>query len=150
MAKSAAKPAPAPRRGSMPWLQGLACGALVTLATPTALLAGVLLVPTLIVFAVDRAPGRPVSRAVLLYGLAGLALPLGTLWSGGHSMDLSIALVTDPAAVALAWAAQGAGWLLTELVPLGIRLLLDTKAAAETAKLRSERAALTEEWDSGR
>jgi hypothetical protein len=146
MAKASAAVARGKRRGSTLWMQGLACGALVTLATPTAVLAGVLLVPTFVVAAIDRADGKPVARAVLLYGLAGLALPLVGLWTGGHSMDQSIGLVTDPAVVAIAWAAQAAGWLTAELAPLAVRLLLDLKTAAHMAKLRNERAALAADW----
>jgi len=135
------------RRGSSLWLLGLACGALATLATSTTLLAGVLLIPTVLVAALDRTPGKPVARAVLLYGLAGLALPLMDLWNGGRSMEQGWGLVTDPMVVATAWAAQAAGWLLAELAPLVVRILLDLKAVAQTAKLRSERTALAADWD---
>jgi hypothetical protein len=143
----AAATKPAARRGSLRWLQGLACGLLAVLATPTALLAGVLLVPTFVVAAVDTADGKPVTRAVLLYGLAGLALPLVALWMGGHGMNQSIGLVTDPAMVATAWAAQAVGWLIAELAPVAVRTLLDLKAAAQTARLRAERDALAADWD---
>jgi hypothetical protein len=143
------KSAGTPRRGSTLWLQGLACGALVTLATPTALLVGVLLVPTFVVGVTDRAAGKPVTRAVLLYGLAGLTLPLIGLWTGGHSMEQSVGLVTDPVTVAIAWAAQGAGWLLAEAAPLAVRAVLEANAVALTMKLRAERAALEADWDSG-
>lgn len=144
-----AKPAAAkPRRGSTLWLQGLACGALVTLATPTALLAGVLLVPTFVVALTDHAAGKAATRAVALYGLAGLTLPLTALWTGGHTMEQSIGLVTDPATLSIAWAGQAAGWLLAEAAPLAVRAVLEAKTVALTMKLRADRAALAADWDS--
>jgi hypothetical protein len=146
MAKTAATAKPR-RRGSWLWLQGLVCGAVVTLSTPIALLAGVLLLPTLIVAALDQGEGRPVARAVMLCGLAGSALPMMALWNGGRGMDQSLSLVTDMGVVAVAWAAQGAGWLVAELAPLGVRLMLEAKVAAETLSLRSQRAKLAEDWD---
>ena len=69
--KAANKPATAakPRQRSMIWLQGLLCGAMVTLATPTALLLGVLLGPALLAIAAGsraraaaRAQHRPVQH----------------------------------------------------------------------------------------
>jgi len=59
----------AARRGPGLWVQGLLCGALVTLATPTAVLAGVLLLPAVIVHLMDTTEGRPILRTVLLFGL---------------------------------------------------------------------------------
>src|ERR1041384_3722306 len=54
MAKDATQP---PRQRSFVWLQGLLCGALATLATPTALLLGVLLAPAFLAIALDQAAG---------------------------------------------------------------------------------------------
>jgi hypothetical protein len=143
MKKHAAVPA---RRGSGLWLQGMACGALVTLATPTALVGGVLLLPTIIVYFVDRTEGRPTLRAVLLFGLAASVRPLLALWSGGHSMELGLSLLSDPATTVLAWSAQGGGWLLAQFVPLLMRLILEAQARIEIARLRGERQRLAEEW----
>ncbi|MBV8458066.1 MAG: hypothetical protein JO122_15785, partial [Acetobacteraceae bacterium] len=42
------------RTSSLIWLQGLLCGALVTLATPVAMLLGVLLAPAIGVVMLDR------------------------------------------------------------------------------------------------
>ena len=141
------KPAAVPvRRGSGLWLQGLACGALITLATPTALLGGVLLLPTIVVYFIDRSDGRPTLRAVLLFGLAASVRPLLALWTGGHSMDLSFALLADVATPVMAWSAQGGGWLLAQLVPLLMRLTLEAQARLEISRLRAERAKLAEEW----
>ncbi len=128
------------------WVQGLVCGALVTLATPTALLGGVLLLPTIVVYFLDRTEGRPTLRAVLLFGLATAVRPLLTLWTGGHSMELSVTLLSDLATPVLAWSAQGGGWLLAQVVPLLLRVTLDAQARLEITRLRAERARLAEEW----
>jgi hypothetical protein len=134
------------RRGSGPWLQGLVCGALATLATPTALLAGVLLLPAIIVYLIDDAEGRATLRTVLLFGLAASLRPMLGLWTGGHSMDISISLLSDVATPAVAWSAQGAGWLLAQAIPLLVRMALEGQAKIEIARLRAERAKLAETW----
>jgi hypothetical protein len=134
------------RRGSGLWVQGLLCGAVVTLATPTALLAGVLLLPALIVHLLDDGEGRPTLRAVLLFGLAASLRPLLALWSGGHTLQTSLALLSDIATPAVAWSAQGGAWLLTQLIPLLMRLALEAQSRVEVARLRAERAQLAASW----
>ena len=136
----------AARRGSGVWIQGLVCGAMVTLATPTAVLAGVLLLPALIVHFIDDTPGRPVLRAVLLFGLAASLRPLLALWTGGHTMQTSMALLSDIATPALAWSAQGGAWLLTQLLPLLVRVTLEARKKVAVARLRAERARLAAAW----
>ncbi len=49
-----------PRRRSWLWLQGLACGAALSIATAPAILAAVLLAPALLVHATEKTPGKPV------------------------------------------------------------------------------------------
>ena len=134
------------RRGSGMWMQGLVCGALVTLATPTALLGGVLLLPAIIVYLIDDTEGRPALRAVLLFGLATALRPMLTLWTGGHSVSVSLSLLSDFATPAVAWSAQGAGWLLSQAIPLLVRVALEAQSRLEIARLRAERAKLAEQW----
>ena len=68
---------PARRTESLLWLQSSRLRAVLTFATPTALLLGVMLAPSVLALALDRAPGRPVARAV---AMAGLAFALSPLW----------------------------------------------------------------------
>jgi hypothetical protein len=79
--KTVAKPVGAtqPRQHSWVWLQGLLCGALATIATPTAVLLGVLLGPALLAMLLDREPGRPTGRSVALFAMAASVAPLKTL-----------------------------------------------------------------------
>jgi hypothetical protein len=141
--------AAATRRGSGRWLQGLVCGALVTLATPTALMAGVLLLPAIIVYLTDDGEGRATLRAVLLFGAAGSLRPLLALWTGGHSMGACMSLLSDMAVPALAWSAQGAGWLLAQMIPLLVRVTLEAQANVEIARIRAERTKLAQAWGLG-
>jgi len=120
------RPAAAPgRQHSLAWLQGLLCGALVTLATPTALLLAVLLAPAMAAYLVDRAPGRPVARSVALCGLAACVGPEVALWGAGHDIPAATGLLADLWTVGVAWTAGAAGWLLAELSPIGMRAVLD-------------------------
>jgi hypothetical protein len=138
-----------PKQRSLIWLQGLLCGAMVTLATPTALLLGVLLGPALLATALDRQPGRPRARSIALCSMAASVGPLRTLWMGGHTMSIASALAGNTRVVAAAWTAAAAGWLLAELAPLGVRMALEALSIARAARLRAARARLVEDWGFG-
>ncbi len=150
MAKQQSLPGPArQRQHSLTWLQGLLCGAMATLATPTALLLGVLLAPALLAIMLDREPGRPRARAVGLCSAAAAVEPLRMLWTTGHSMAATTALLGTPRIVGTAWAAAAAGWLLAEATPVAVRAVLDAISMTRAARLRAERAKLAEAWGLG-
>jgi hypothetical protein len=134
------------RLGPLLWLAGLGCGAVVTLATPTAVLAGILLAPGLLSLVFDQAPGKPTARAVMLFGLAATVQPLGTLWRTGHLIGAALGMAADPATLATAWVAQGSAWMLCELAPLIITLVMDAVSRSRAARLRVARTELEEQW----
>ena len=131
---------------SLTWLQGLLCGALVTLATPTALLAGVLFLPALAASVLDRQPGKPVARGIALFGLCGIVGPVLSLWAAGHTLDAAMLLASDPDNLMLAWGAAATGWLLVELTPVAVRAALEAMALSRTARLNAERARYEAAW----
>jgi hypothetical protein len=118
-----------------------------TLATPTALLLGVLLCPLVLALVLDRRPDRPAARPLLLSGLAATMHPLFRLWRDGHTLEIAVALLMDAGLLATAWAAQAAGWLAAELTPLLVALTLEARSQARAARLRADRARYEAEWD---
>jgi hypothetical protein len=131
--------------GSLMWLQGLVCGAVLAFATPVAVLTSVLLAPALMASVMDVQPGRPVAGA-----LAGAAFTVGPLWHlilNGRTMPVALDLLADPAVIGPAWLAGACGWALCELLPVLLRGVADMQAAARTATLKAEEKALREAWD---
>ncbi|WP_048862072.1 hypothetical protein, partial [Acidisphaera rubrifaciens] len=90
--------------------------------------------------------GRPLTRVLALFGAAGGIGPLVRLWSGGHTIALAMTLAGDPAVIGLAYALAGLGWLLSEVGPLALRVVMDAQAAARAARLRAARRRLAEAW----
>lgn len=136
----------APRKHSFVWLQGLGCGAVVTLAPGLAVLLGLLLAPGLLAMLLDREPGRPMARCVLLTGMATCVQPIEALWTNGQTLTAALGLLGNFQVVGTAWSAAAAGWLLAEVAPLGSRLVLEALARTRAARLRAEREALVEAW----
>ena len=143
--KKSAVAAP-PRQHSLIWLQGLLCGAMATLATPTAVLLGVLLGPAMLALLFDGEPGRPRARSIALCSMAAAIDPLRTLWLAGHNLTTASALLGNFRVIATAWTAAAAGWLLAELTPLAVRAVLETLAITRTARLQADRDRLVEDW----
>jgi hypothetical protein len=122
------------------------CGALATLATPTALLLGVLLGPALLTVMLESEPGRPVGRCVVLFSMAASVRPLKTLWLTGHTMPVATNLVGDLQVVGTAWSAAAAGWLLAQLLPIAARTVLEALGLGRSAQLKAERTRLISDW----
>jgi hypothetical protein len=137
-----------PRRRSWLWLQGLACGAALSVATGPVLLVIVLLAPGLAVYAIERNSAKPMASSMLLFGLATTFMPLRLLWEAGHGMEAGITMLSDPSRVGLAWVAAGIGWLLEESAQIVARQYSDIATRHRIAALQKERARLVEEWGS--
>ncbi len=134
-----------PRRSWL-WLQGLVCGALTCLATPTALLLGTLLAPGAIVWIMEREAGKPNARAMLLCSLVFSFPVLQELWSRGHTIAVSLDLLQSHGALAWAWAGACAGWLLREGAWIIFKLVSEAMDLRRRSILKAERAALEAEW----
>ena len=137
---------PPKRQHSLVWLQGLGCGAVVTLAPGFAALLGALLAPGLLALMLDREPGHPMARCVLLMGMATCVPPIEALWSSGQTLAAAMNLLGDFQVLGTAWIAAAAGWLLAEAAPLGSRLVLEALARSRAARLRARRQELVEAW----
>ncbi len=135
------------RGGSLMWLQGLVCGALLTFATPIAVLVGVLLAPTVAAAVMDPGPNRAMTRAVFLSGLAFTLGPLWKLIMEGRGMEAAVELLGDPAVLGAAWLAGACGWALCEVLPVILRSFAELRAVARITALQSEATALREMWD---
>lgn len=130
----------------LPMIQGVAIGVLAIMATPSAVLCLALLMPTLLTMVADGLPGRPVGRAVLLFGLAGACGPAVALWRSNRGLDGAIALATDPHTLALSWALQAAGWLVAQSLPLAIGYYQEAMARLEIGELERRREKTAAQW----
>lgn len=132
--------------GPLPWAQGLACGAILAFAPGIALLLLLLFWPVLVAFVSDKAPGRPMARAVALCAAAASVAPVHAAWNAGFEIQASLAETADWSTLALSWCAAGAGWTLSLLAPLAVRAGLELTSASRVARLRAERARLLAAW----
>jgi hypothetical protein len=145
---SAAKPA---RKGggggSVTWLMGVAFGAVLAFATPTALLGSVLLAPAILVAVLDATPRRAVARVVFV---AGAGFSFGPIWHlnmGGGTMTVAVDMLSSPSILCPAWLAGACGWAVCECLPLILRNAANRAAESRIEALAAEAKSLREEWD---
>jgi hypothetical protein len=130
-------------RRSWLWAQGLGCGVLVASAAPLALVLGVALAPV----GLCAAGGAgALARILAVYAGAALA-PWGwELWAVARDWPAAMDLLAEARLPGMAWAAQGAGWLLSQAAPMVARLVMETRVKARIARLRDARTRLAAEW----
>jgi hypothetical protein len=141
--RAAARPR---QRSGGPTLALLAAATLAAAAPAVALSAAVWLLPGIFVWIAERTPGRPLARCLLLAGLAGALPALVRLWSQPADLAGAASDAITLRACALPWAAQAAGWLCAQLIPV---LTGAAERAATRSRLRaleSARRRLMTEW----
>lgn len=130
---------------SLIWAQGIAFGVVAALMPTTAALVATLLAPGLLALVLDRQAGRPIARAMLLFGLAA-AIPLRQLWDTPLDIQTSLLAVAQLETLGVAWLAAATGWFLSELFPVAIHVMLDAGSKARASRLRAAREKLLETW----
>jgi len=142
-----AKAAKATKQGggsSLIWLQGMACGGMAALAPVAAAQVAMLLAPGLVFLMLDQQEGKPVARAMLLFGLAASVDPIRAAWVAGSGIAWDRAM--DTQAMLVAWIAAAIGWLLAHALPVLVGLVVDTSHQSRAAALRETRATLVRDW----
>ncbi len=93
---------------------------MATVFLPSSALLGVGMMPTFVAILIDSTKKASRAFTVGAMNLAGCSPFLLTLWAGGHSLDRSLQIISDPKAVVIMYAAAAAGytidWTLTEIV----------------------------------
>ncbi len=134
-------------KGSVLWIQGLACGALLTFATPTALLLATLLAPAIACALGEKNTAGSSTRAVSLCCAAAALSPLWHLWMRGDSMEAALDALSDPLTLVIAWGAGACAWALCQVVPVILRTAWDASEATRARIMQAELASTREEWD---
>jgi hypothetical protein len=127
-------------------LLALAGGALVALSPDIALPVAILLLPGLLALVLDRSPGCGVARAILLFQLAASVHPVMDAWYSCSGIDGCMSYLGDWQSILPVWLAAAGAWVLTQVLPMGLKLLNDYRLRHRSAALVERRKTLVEEW----
>jgi hypothetical protein len=137
---------PARGKGSMMWLQGLVCGALLAFAPAMALLLAVLMAPALASLAADLEKGRGMTRSVAIACAGGALAPAWHLWLAQDEIGAALALLSDPLNLVLAWGGGACAWALCQVVPALLQSVWSVRESVRAHKIEAEMQQIREEW----
>ena len=132
--------------GALILLLGLATGGLRALSPDIALPLGILMLPGLVALILDRSPGCGVARAILLFPAAACLQPVLEAWYRCTGIDGCMAFLTGRPTLVRVWIAALGAWVLSQALPLGLKLHNDRRARLRRESLEAKRQALVEEW----
>lgn len=114
--------------------------------TPTLMLIAVGMLPTLVALVVDRSRDKLAAITVGPMNVAGLLLPLTTLWFGSNDIALATTILSRPANGALVYGAAAVGWMIYFTVPGLVARGLVARRRQKITDLSVEQKKLVEAW----
>ena len=136
-------------RGLIVLLLGLAGGGLIALSPDIALPLAVLLLPGLLALVLDRTPGCSVARAILLFQAAACVHPVVDSWYRCAGIDGCMSYLAEWPTVLRSWLAAAAAWVVSQIMPLVLKVLDDYRLRYRRSALVAKREALAAEWGLG-
>ena len=133
-------------RGLIVLLLGLAGGGLIALSPDIAMPLAVLLLPGLFALVLDRTPGCGVARAMLLFQAAACVHPVVDSWYRCAGIDGCMSYLAEWPNVLQAWLAAAAAWVVTQVLPLILKVVDDSRLRFRRSTLLAKRQALATEW----
>jgi hypothetical protein len=127
-------------------LMALAGGGLIALSPDIALPLAVLLLPGLVALVLDRSHGCGVARAILLFQGAACVHPVMSAWYRCAGIDGCMSYLAEWQSVLPVWLAAAVAWILSQVLPLGLKMFDDYRLRYRGAALVARREALVEEW----
>ena len=127
-------------------LLAAAAGLLLALSPDIAAPLVVLLLPGLLALMLDRSPGCGVARAILLFQAAACVRPVTDAWYRCSGMDGCMSYLADWRSILSVWLAAAAAWVITQALPLVLKILNDQRLKDRRTALVARRVRLIEEW----
>ncbi len=140
-------PADKPARASgWRWWQGMAAGVVLTVSPGAALVLLGLGAPIILSMVGEDVPGRPLTRTVAVFTVAGSIDTLRLFLIGSHDLATSVDLLSRLGGLPLAWTAAAAGWLVNEAACITARWITDLRVARRRRSAEEQLATLRTEW----
>ena len=133
-------------RSSMVIFVSIGIVGLLIMALPTVFVGFFGMAPTWVAFIVDRTREKYATFCVAGLNACGVFPYLLDLWSGSHSINQAINVMTDPFSLIVMYSAAAFGWMMFITVPPVITSLLGVMAQKKVSSLRTQQRKLIEEW----
>ncbi|KLN62083.1 hypothetical protein WH96_00625 [Kiloniella spongiae] len=122
---------------------------LAAVLMPSAILMAVLMVPSLVVYVIDRNPHRYFTVTIGLPNFCGVLPPLMDLWERGQTFDGAFNAIADPWNMMIAYGAAGLGWVLYLGTPIFVSSYLNISTDGKIKSIRRYQDDLIDAWGNG-
>ncbi|WP_085904132.1 hypothetical protein [Kiloniella majae] len=122
---------------------------LAAVLMPSAILLAVLMVPSLVVYVIDRNPHRYFTVTISLPNFCGVLSPLTELWERGQTFDGAFSAIADPWNMMIAYGAAGLGWVLYLGTPIFVSSYLSISTEGKIKSIRRYQDDLIDAWGEG-
>ncbi len=119
---------------------------LVVVSLPTVLLLFFGMLPAIVAYIIDPSKHKASTICVGAMNFAGVFPYLLDQWTGIHSIDTVLVVLTDVFALMVMYSAAACGWMLFLAVPPMVGILLNWTAQRRIAALRARQKSIIEEW----
>lgn len=119
---------------------------LLILALPTVFVGFFGMAPTFVAFIIDRTREKYATFCVAGINACGVFPYMLDLWTGNHSINQAVNIMTDPFSLIVMYSAAAFGWLMFITVPPVITSFLGVMAQKKVSALRTQQRKLIEEW----
>ncbi len=113
---------------------------------PTIILLTVGMAPTLVAFIIDRRPRKFAARAVGYLNFTG-CLPFALkMWTGSHSLDSVLDILSSPISWFVMYSAAAGGWVIYFLMPPIVAAWMAVASEVKAKAIRARQEELIKEW----
>lgn len=152
MARQAVRQAaatPQPGRGAKAGWLFIVFALLLIVSLPTVLLLFFGMLPAIVAYIVDPSRNKTSTICVGAMNFAGVFPYLLSLWTGIHSIDVALGILTDIFALMVMYSAAAAGWMVFMAVPPVVGVLMSGMDRRRIAALRARQKRAVKEWGKG-
>lgn len=104
------------------------------------------MMPSIVSFIVDSRPQKYTSLSIMILNMCGVLNFVFELWDRGASMSNAISMMVDPITLLVMWGSAFLGWLLTQVTPPFVGMVLDVTREENIRRLKRRQKALLNEW----
>ena|SRR5687768_7431446 len=115
-------------------------------AMPTTLMIFIGMAPTFSAILIDRTREKTRALTVGAMNLAGCTPFVLRLWTTGHSIENSLAILTDPRTVIVMYCSAGIGYMIDWAVSGLVASIMVGRATARRAQIVKQQSAMVERW----
>jgi len=133
------------RRAKAGWLF-IVFALLLIVSLPTVLLLFFGMLPAIVAYIVDPSKNKTSTICVGAMNFAGVFPYLLSLWTGIHSIDITLGILTDIFALMVMYSAAAAGWMVFMAVPPVVGVLMSGMDRRRIAALRARQKRIVKEW----